>query len=214
MIEVWGRKNAYNVQKVLWALAELNIKYVHYDVGSTEGDLETPEFIKMNPHSRVPVVVDSDLVIWESNTIIRYLSASYGENVLWPSDPVRRSYADRWMDWELATLQSDFIALFWSFYRTPEKDRDAKQIEHMQARCSQHFSKLNNHLAKHNYIAGDSFTMGDISCATCLYRYFEMGLEVERQENILAWYERMTNREAYQQNVMLLFTELRGRQSF
>lgn len=214
MIELWGRKNAYNVQKVLWTLGELNINFMHHDIGSTEGELETPEFIKMNPHARIPVLIDHDSVIWESNTIIRYLSASYSENVLCPVEPILRTFAERWMDWELATLQPDFIALFWRFYRTPEKDRDKKQIENSKIRCAQHFSQLNEHLKLNAYMAGESFTMGDISCATGLYRYFEMGLDVEKPKNVMAWYEKLSNREAFQLNIMVPFNELKGRQQF
>ena len=76
MIELWGRKNSYNVQKVLWTLAELNLEYSHHDVGSSEGELETAQFLAMNPHARIPVLVDNGSIIWESNSIVRYLSAA------------------------------------------------------------------------------------------------------------------------------------------
>ena len=66
MIELWGRKNSSNVLKVLWTLAELDMDYRHHDVGSQPGDLETPEFLAMNPRARVPVLVDDGTVIWES----------------------------------------------------------------------------------------------------------------------------------------------------
>ena len=214
MIELFGRKNAYNVQKVLWALGELNINFAYTDIGSVDGDLKTTEFTKINPHSRIPVLIDNKTVIWESNTIVRYLSASYGEEFLWPVNPIQRSYADRWMDWELATLQPDFIDLFWRFYRTPEKDRNINQVEHAKNRCWQHFRKLNDHLDKHCYVAGDSFTMGDIACGTCLYRYFEMGIEVETLPNVLSWYKRLSMRKAFLENIMVSFSELKGRQKF
>lgn len=214
MIELWGRKNSYNVQKVLWALDELSIEYRHYDVGSETGDLETPKFLRLNPHARVPVLVDEASVIWESNSIVRYLSASYGEGILWPVNPAQRSYADRWMDWELATLQPDFIDLFWGFYRKPEGKRDRKQIEHSKSRCEQHFIMLDNHLRQNKYLAGEDFTMGDIPSATCLYRYFEMGVAVNKPSNVMDWYQRLSNRKAFQQTIMTPFFELKGREQY
>jgi glutathione S-transferase len=88
MIELWGRKNAYNAQKVFWALHGLRLECIHHDVGSTPGDLETKEFLSINPHVRIPFVLDKNECIWELNTIIRYLAASYGKNTLWNELPI------------------------------------------------------------------------------------------------------------------------------
>ena len=214
MIELWGRKNSYNVLKVLWTLAELKIDYTHHDVGSNAGDLETPEFLAMNPRARIPVLVDKGSVIWESNTIVRYLSAAYGENLLWIDDPLQRSYADRWMDWELATLEPDFMGLFWGYYRKPEGKRDYVQIENSKSNCEQHFRMLDDHLKKNDYLAGDAFSMGDIPAATYLYRYFEMGMAVEKPANVMAWYQRLSSRKAFQQTIMTPFNELEGREQY
>lgn len=74
MLKVWGRRSAYNVQKVLWAIGELGLAYEHIDVGGSRGQLDTPEFLAMNPHGRIPVIVDGRTSIWESNSIIRYLA--------------------------------------------------------------------------------------------------------------------------------------------
>lgn len=214
MIEVWGRKNAYNVQKVIWALHELDLEYTHHDVGSKPGDLDSDEFLSKNLHSRIPVLLDQDEFIWESNTIVRYLASTYSKGVLWNENPKSRTRAERWMDWELATLQPDFIDLFWDYYRTPENERDYSKISASQQRCALHFSKLNQHLNKHSYIAGNSFTMGDIPCATSLYRYFSMGLNVEQPEHVITWYKRLSERKAFQKCIMVSFNELKGRVQF
>ncbi len=118
------------------------------------------------------------------------------------------------MDWELATLQPDFIDLFWGYYRTPEKKRDISKIAVSKARCEHHFQILNEHLKAQSFVAGESFTMGDIPCATGLYRYFGMGLDVERPEYLNSWYERLSEREAFKQCIMTPFDELRGREHF
>lgn len=211
MIELWGRKNAYNVQKASWMLAELELTYSHRDVGSRPGDLETPEFLALNPHARIPVLVDEGNVVWESNSIVRYLAARYSRGELWPESPWERACAERWMDWELSKLQEDFIALFWGYYRTPEAERDAAAIDAARARCAAHMLQLDRHLASQAYLAGDVFTMGDIPCAVCLYRYFNMGLDVERPVHLLEWYRRLGARPAYCSTVMVPFDELGGR---
>jgi glutathione S-transferase len=214
VIELWGRKNAYNVQKVLWALAELGLKFAHHDVGSSPGDLETEEFLSINPHARIPVVVDEGNPVWESNTIVRYLCAKHGPGKLWLADPLERTFADRWMDWELAALQPDFIDLFWAYYRTPASERDHEKIENAKQRCEAHFRKLDAWLKARPFVAGGHFSMGDIACGVSVYRYFEMGLSAERPENVLKWFERLSRRSSFSSIVMVEFSELKGRRTF
>lgn len=211
MIEFWGRKNAYNVQKVSWMLAELGLDYQHHDVGSNPGDLQTPEMLALNPHARVPLIRDDGAVIWESNSIVRYLAARYGGAELYPPDPFQRSLAERWMDWELSKLQPDFIELFWGYYRTPADARNMAQVEAAAQRCASHFELLDQHLRQQPYLAGDSFSVGDIPCAVCLYRYFEMGFDVPKPDYVMQWYQRLCQRDAYRGVVMQAFDELKGR---
>ena len=212
MIEFWGRKNAYNVQKVLWGLKELAIDFTHHDVGSNPGELDTPDFRSLNPHGRVPVIRHDENIVWESNTVLRYLYAQFGSNKL--STPFEKSLADRWMDWELTKLQPDFIALFWGFYRQPEEQRNHAQIENAKSACQMHFEILNQHLSKQTFLAGNQFTYGDISCAVCLYRYFNMGIAVDHPEHVMQWYERLSARQAFRESVMQPFDELKGRVSY
>jgi glutathione S-transferase len=214
MLELWGRKNAYNVQKVVWMLAELKLEYVHHDVGSTAGDLDSEGFLALNPHARIPVLRDKDAIIWESNTIVRYLAASYAAGTLWSEDALERSCAERWMDWELCKLQPDFIDLFWGYYRTPPESRNQQAIAMAQQRCARHFELLDRHLESRLFLTGDTFTMGDIPCAVCLYRYFHMGPDVDRPEHVLLWYERLSQRNAFADTIMIPFDELKGRLDF
>ena len=216
MIKLWGRPNAYNVQKVMWALDELNIAFQQFDVGSNPDDLQTTSFKQLNPHSRVPVITDggSNNIICQSNTIIRYLFATYGSKDSTIASPFQQSHVERWMDWELAELQPDVIGLFWQFYRTPKANWDMNKIEYHRARCALHLHQLDKQLGPRAYLSGEFFSMADICCATSLYRYFAMGIEVDRPKNLTRWYNRMTSRPAYRKNIMVSFNELRGRLEF
>ena len=211
MRELWGRPNAYNVQKALWTLRELELEFTHYDVGSRPQDLQKAEFLALNPHARIPVLRDEGQVLWESNTIVRYLAASYSEGDLWPRLPAPRALAERWMDWELCKLQPDFIALFWGYYRTPREARDAAQIESARESCRAHMRQLAGQLETSEYLGGDAFGIADIACGVCLYRYFEMGIDVERPAPLMRWFELMCQRKSFMQTVMQPFDELRGR---
>ena len=89
MLELWGRKNAYNVQKVVWLLAELGLDYRHHDIGSKPGELDCQAFKQLNPHARIPVIRDDGAVVWESNSVLRYLAARFSAGELhWT--PIRK----------------------------------------------------------------------------------------------------------------------------
>ena len=84
-LKIWGRANSVNVQKVLWCLAELDLAYERIDAGMAFGRNTEPDYLAMNPNARVPTLVDGDYVLWESNSVMRYLAMSYRpESPLYP----------------------------------------------------------------------------------------------------------------------------------
>ncbi|MDR6289382.1 glutathione S-transferase [Inquilinus ginsengisoli] len=212
MLTIWGRRNAFNVQKVMWLVGELDLPHTHVPAGGDFGGLDDPAFRAMNPHGRVPVIDEDGTMVWESHAILRYLAARDGR--LWPQDPAERSQADRWMDWSLATLQRDFMDLFWGHWRTPEADRDQEQIARKREACAGHFRLLDAHLADRPFLAGDAFGLGDIPAGTVLYRYFGMGLETPAVPHVRAWYARLAERPAYRQHVMMPFDDMYGRLAY
>ena len=215
MLTLWGRKNSFNVQKVIWALEELELPYRWVDAGGAAGGLDNPEFRTMNPHGRVPVLRHDDLVLWESNTIVRYLGAAFNrDDSLWSSDPAERAKLERWMDWAIADLARDFLTLFWLQVRTPTAQQDAAAIAAATARTHFSLSMVEKELETRRYLAADRFTLGDIPAATCLYRYFEMSIDRPELPNVARWYADITARPAYRTGVMVPFDDLYGRLAF
>ena len=72
-LKIWGRANSVNVQKVLWCLHELDLAYHRIDAGMQFGKNNEAAYLAMNPNGRVPTLVDGDFVLWESNSVMRYL---------------------------------------------------------------------------------------------------------------------------------------------
>jgi len=214
MIELWGRSHAYNVQKPLWLFAELALELTHHDIGSSAGELETAEFLKLNPQARIPVLQHGDAVIWESNSILRYLANSFAAAALYPDEALQRSQVERWMDWELSSLQPAFIDLFWGYYRTPPAARDSQAIDTARRQCQQHFEALDRRLTTQPWLAGDYFSLADIACGACLFRYFNMGLAVEEPMQVMRWYRQLSQRTAFRHTIMQPFDELEGRSEF
>src|SRR5262249_56026508 len=115
MVTVWGRTNSVNVQKVMWALAELQVAHRRIDAGMAFGVVDTPEYRKLNPNGLVPTLEDGDLVLWESNAIVRYLYAQYGPS----QSAAQRAAADKWMDWTTGRITPPLRVIFWGCIRTP-----------------------------------------------------------------------------------------------
>jgi glutathione S-transferase len=212
MLTVWGRRSSFNLQKVMWLVGELDLPHRHIPAGGDFGIKDTPEFLAMNPHGRVPVIDHDGIIVWESQTILRYLSAKCGEGRFWSDDPRERSLYERWMDWSQASLQPDFLnGVFWGFYRTPEAKRNLPAIASKIRACAQHFQLLDRILADRPFLCGDDLTLADIPAGTSLYRYFEIDIERPSVPNVEAWYRRLQERSAYREHVMVPFGELYGR---
>lgn len=212
MLTVWGRSNAFNVQKVLWLLAELNLPYQHIVIGGSYGSLNTPQFLALNPHGKIPVLQDADRIIWESHAILHYLAAQYGQSTLWPQDAGVRSESDRWLDWFQTSLQPAFLTnIFWAFYRTPEAQRDWAVIQQGIRQTASYIQLLDKQLADKDYLTGAELSLADIAVGTLLYRYFNVDVERTAAPHVDAWYQRLLARPAYQQHVAIAFDDLYGR---
>ncbi len=206
MVRIWGRTNSINVQKVMWAVGELGLAHQRIDAGGAFGGLDTDEYGERNPNRRVPTLEDEGLVMWESNACVRYLAARYDAGGLWPEEPVARARADMWMDWQQTTLLADMVVVFWGLIRTPEDKRDHGAIDAATKRLGGIWRVLEAQLAGRRFVGGDRLTIGDLPVGATCYRYF--GLPIERPElpNLEAWYERLKQRPAFREHVMLPIT--------
>nr|WP_276512612.1 glutathione S-transferase [Methylopila capsulata] len=212
-LTLWGRRNSLNVQKALWLLGELGLPHRHVPAGGSFGRLDELRARGLNPHGRVPVLEDGDgVAVWESHAILRYLAARYGGGAFWPAAPEARAQIDGWMDWAQTALQPAFLGgVFWGFYRTPDERRDWAAINASLARCAALFGLLDEVLADRPFLAGDRLSLADIAAGTTLYRYFSLEIERPPLPRVEAWRDRLYQRPAYREHVMLPFDELRGR---
>ena len=205
MLEIWGRKNSYNVQKVLWCCEELEIPYQRHDAGGLFGVTDTEEYLARNPTGLVPTIVDGDLTLYESNAIVRYLAARYGTGTLWPENPAQRSLADKWMDFQLGTLFPAFRDALVGLIRTVPENRDPEKIAASARATAGVIPVLEKHLEANEYVAGPSLTMGDIALGSLVYRLFELDIERPDLPALRAWHERLADRPAYERTVMVSF---------
>jgi glutathione S-transferase len=197
MLTIHGRISSINVQKVVLACEELKLPYVRHDAGGAFGIVKTPEYMAMNPNSLVPVLVDGDLILWESNAIVRYLAAKNGAGTLWPTDPAARALSDRWMDWQTTNLSVKMHAAFWGLIRTPAEKWDMAAITASAAASESAMAILDAALEGRRFIAADHLTMGDIALLAPVFRWRNLPLERMSRPNIDAWYAHMMARPGF-----------------
>jgi glutathione S-transferase len=204
-ITLIGRSTSVNVQKALWALHETKVEFEWKESDSQIGWPNNPDYLKINPNGRVPSLIVGDRIIRQSNVIVRYVAYIYARGSLWPEDPTVRAHSDEWMDWQQTELHQNLTPVFWGLVRTPVEKRDMKAINEAINKLNGNFTVLEGHLAerKWTYVAGDSFTMGDIPVGAALYRYMAMPIDRPSLPNVEAYYQRMLERPAFHSDIVM-----------
>ncbi len=203
MIKIWGRTDSSNVQKVLWCCGELDIEFERVDWGGKFGGNNDQAYREMNPNGLVPTIKDGDFILWESNSIMRYLNAKYGSGKLLPAGPEAMANANRWMDWQLSTFNATIVPLFWNLVRTPPEKRDTKAVESALEKTSKAWQTVEKELSENRFLAGEEFSLGDIPLGVWAYRWFSLPIERPHQPNVRRWYEQLKQRKAYQSYIMI-----------
>jgi glutathione S-transferase len=202
MIKIWGRKTSSNVQKAMFAVGELGLAHERIDIGGPFGKNKEPVYLAMNPNGLVPTLEEEDgFVLWESNTIIRYLAARHGAGTLEPADLRTRALASKWMDWQLSVLGPAITPVFWGLIRTPPGERDHKAIADGKVKTIAAVKILDDQFAKTRYAAGEAFSMGDIPIAIMCYRFCGLIPERPALPNFERWYAAIAARKAFRDHV-------------
>ena len=204
MLTIWGRANSVNVQKVLWCCEELGLPFERIDAGMQFGRNDEPGYLAMNPTGRVPTLVDGDFVLWESNSIIRYLALQYGQDgTLYPADPKLRAGVDRWLDWTLSTLQPAERPVFWTYVRTPPAERDIVRLDAETAVVARLWRVIDAQLQGRDHLEGDSFTLADLVLGAYARRWYGIEELPDRPAlaNLERWYTRLTERAGFRKYV-------------
>ncbi|WGS48103.1 glutathione S-transferase [Paraburkholderia sp. D15] len=204
MLTIFGKTSSINVRKVLWTCAELGLPFDQEDWGSGFRATDTPEFLALNPNALVPVIKDGEFVLWESNSIIRYLAGRYGRDgqdgseSLYPLDPFQRARCDQWIDWQASELNRAWSYAFMALVRQSPAHRDTRQIDQSAAAWAQRMDIVNRQLMQTGaFIAGESFSLADIPIALSINRWLDTPLRHDDLPAVAAYMERLAAREGY-----------------
>ena len=196
MLRVLGRATSGNVQKVVWLLEELGIPYKREDYGRQFNNTGDAAYLALNPNGKVPTLVDGDTVVWESNTILRYLAAKVGGGKFYPADPAARSQVDRWMDWQLGTLNIPYLGIFReakkpAAERAASWDADAKELKAL-------LEILDKSMAGRPWITGAEMSLADFALGPIIHRCLDFPIDLPELAGLRAWREKIAARPAFQ----------------
>ena len=195
MIKIWG---------VMWTVGELDLPHERIDIGGPFGKNNEPAYLAMNPNGLVPTLQEDGFLLWESNSIVRYLAAKYGAGKLAPSDLRARARANSWMDWQLTVAHPPLTPVFWGLVRTPPEKRDHAAIEAGKAKTIAVMKILDAQLAQTPFVAGDTLSMGDIPVALMAYRFRRLVPERPPLENLERWFAQIEQRPVFKQHVLAI----------
>jgi glutathione S-transferase len=194
MLRLLGRQTSGNVQKVIFGLEEIGIPYGREDYGRQFGNTQTDAYRKLNPNARVPTLIDGDVAIWESHTILRYLAAVHRPN-LTGATPAERTDVERWMDWLLAHLNTPYVAVFQGARKKPE-ERGPDFAAHSTDLIAQ-LKILDGRLAGRTWFALDRLTLADLALAPIVKRCLEFPIDRPAMPEFERWQRAIDARPAF-----------------
>lgn len=194
MIRLLGRQTSGNVQKVIFVLEEIGLKYGREDYGRQFKNTDTDAYRALNPNMKVPTLIDGDLSIWESNSILRYLADKH-RPALTGSTPAEKTHVERWMDWLLASLNTPYVAVF-KDAKKPAEERGA-DFPAQSADMIAQMKILDSHIAGKEWFALGKMTLADIALAPIVKRCLEFPIEKPAFAELSRWLKAIEARPAF-----------------
>ncbi|HEU4852567.1 MAG TPA: glutathione S-transferase [Telluria sp.] len=200
MLRILGKASSINVRKVLWTCAELGVVFERENWGDGFRSTREAGFLALNPNAQVPVIVDGDFVLWESNTICRYLATQYGGGLLLPRAAPERAMVEQWMDWQATELNNAWRYAFMALVRRSPAHQDPGSITASVDSWNRHISLLDRHLAAGGpYVAGNEFSLADVVLGLSLNRWLMTPMERPDCPALAAYYERLRGRAGFRE---------------
>jgi len=202
VLKIYGTKTSSNVQKVLWCCGELDVPFERDEnIGGPSRKDRTAAYLALNPNGLIPTIDDDGFILWESNVVVRYLSAKHGAGTLCPVDLRSRADCDRWMDWQQTAIAPPMGVAFRALMKKPADTIPDVEVRAAVQRAADAWRTLDAHLAARNFVGGASLTMGDIALGNAIHRWVKLPVERPDLPHLAAWHGRLCERPAYRQHI-------------
>ncbi|HEY8880827.1 MAG TPA: glutathione S-transferase N-terminal domain-containing protein, partial [Roseateles sp.] len=166
------------------------------DWGAGFRSTQDPGYLAMNPNALVPVLIDGDFVLWESNSICRYLATQRYATTLLPTEAQARARVEQWMDWQAGELNNAWRVVFMALVRGQPATPEA--IAASVASWNRHMGMLDAQLARTGaHVCGAAFTLADVVLGLSTQRWKNAPIERVELPAVEAWMQRLRNRPGF-----------------
>jgi len=195
MLHLYGNFRS-RAMRCLWMLEEMGKPYQLIEKTTRTDDLQSAEYLRLNPNARIPTLVDGHLVLWESMAINLYLAQKY-DGPMHCAEPEVMGLAAQWSFWAVLETEALLLDLLQHRVVLPEFARDASHAERDELLLNKPLSVLNDTLAGRDYLAGNSFTVGDLNVASILVWGKMARLNLLNHPEVARWFDACLARPAY-----------------
>ncbi len=182
--------------RCLWMLEEMGKPYQLIEKSTHADDLQSSEYLRLNPNARIPTLVDGDLVLWESMAINLYLAQKY-EGPMHCPGPEVLGLAAQWSFWAMLETEALLLDLLQHRAVLPEFARDASYAERDELLLKKPLGVLNGALVGRDYLVGSSFTIADLNVASILVWGKMARLNLLNHPEVARWFDACLARPAY-----------------
>lgn len=195
-MKLLGRLTSINVRKVMWTAAQLGLVLDREDWGGDFRSTREDQYLALNPNGLIPVLVDEDFVLWESNSICRYLASREHATWLLPDSPRERARVEQWMDWQAGELNNSWRVAFLALVRG--QAAPAQAVEASIASWNRHMELLDAQLRRTGaYVAGEDFTLADVVLGLSTQRWLNAPIARPELAALQAWMARLSGRAGF-----------------
>lgn len=195
MLQLYGNPRS-RAMRCLWMLEEMGEPYQLIEKSTRADDLQSAEYLRLNPNARIPTLVDGEVVLWESMAINLYLAQKH-EGPMHCAGPEVLGLAAQWSFWAVLEMEALLLDLLLHRAVLPEFARDASYAERDELLLRKPLGVLNDALVGHEYLVGNSFTVADLNVASILVWGKMARLDMSTLLEATRWLDGCLARSAY-----------------
>ena len=184
-----------NGRKVSILLEELGVDYEVHSINITQGDQNSPAFLKISPNNKIPAIIDRDngMSLMESGAILIYLAEKYGKFL--PKDSIARAEVNEWLMWQMGGFGPILGQAHHFLHFNPGKSDYAEA--RFRSEVARLYGVLDRRLEGRDYIC-DDYSIADMACWPWVSRYEWQQVNLAYYPNVRSWYQRLLARDAVQ----------------
>ncbi|MCK5709093.1 MAG: glutathione S-transferase family protein [Deltaproteobacteria bacterium] len=196
MLKLYDHPLSGNSYKSRLALSCLGIEYERINVDVFKGEQNSPQFAALNPNKKIPVLVDEDFIMWESNALLFYIGKKYSPNPLYPEDPKTHGAVAQWLLFGKTTIDPNLAMARYLTRFVQLQMQDQQELTKYRAHGILALKILDNHLLENEFLAGD-FSIADIGCYPYVHLAPEGEIDLSAHPSVMSWCQRIESQPGY-----------------